>query len=202
MILRRKSRSTPHVPAIEVQVVSLDWKGCSSIPKQGVASVNQLVVPVGTPVRFRLTSASVMNSFFVPQLAGQIYTMSGMTTQLNLLADHPGQYQGLSSQFSGDGFSGMRFTLEGRAGCPFEAWIGKARASGGTLDAAGYAALARPSKYVPPATYAAVDPGLFERIRRPSVGCLLLPLSPAPHCLAHVPATATAAKVIERCSAD
>ncbi len=131
MISRPEKPLDSHVPAIEIEVVSLDWKWLFIYPQQGVASVNQLVVPVGTPVHFRLTSASVMNSFFVPQLAGQIYTMSGMTTQLNLLADQPGKYQGLSSQFSGDGFSGMRFTLEAVPAAQFEAWLSKARAGGG-----------------------------------------------------------------------
>ena len=89
---------------LEIQVVSLDWKWLFIYPTQGIASVNRLVVPAGTPIHFRLTSATVMNSFFVPQLGSQIYTMAGMATQLNLLADQPGTYPGLSAQFSGEGF--------------------------------------------------------------------------------------------------
>ncbi len=96
-------------PALEVQVIALDWKWLFIYPRQGVASVNRLVVPAATPVSLQLTSATVMNSFMVPQLAGQIYTMAGMTTHLNLLADRPGRFPGFSAQFSGDGFSGMRF---------------------------------------------------------------------------------------------
>src|SRR6266568_603266 len=92
---------------ITVQVVSLDWKWLFIYPEQGIASVNQLTIPVGTPVSFELTSSSVMNSFFVPQLGGQIYTMAGMTTRLHLQAEHSGTYRGLSAQFSGDGFSDM-----------------------------------------------------------------------------------------------
>ena len=151
-------------PPLEVQVVALDWKWLFIYPREGVASVNSLVIPAGTPVRFRLTSASVMNSFFVPQLGSQIYTMSGMTTRLNLLADHPGDYQGLSSQFSGDGFSGMRFVVRAVSDEEFGAWVASARMSGPPLDAAGYAALARPSKYVAPLAFGAVDPGLFAKI--------------------------------------
>src|SRR5499427_7717421 len=92
---------------LRVDVVALDWKWLFIYPDQGVAAVNQLVIPAGTPVEFRLTSATVMNSFFVPQLGSQIYTMGGMTTHLNLLADQPGEYPGFSAMFSGDGFSDM-----------------------------------------------------------------------------------------------
>ena len=97
---------------LRVDVVALDWKWLFIYPDQGIAAVNQLVVPAGTPVQFRLTSATVMNSFFVPQLGSQIYTMGGMTTHLNLLADAPGQFPGFSANFSGDGFPQMRFVVE------------------------------------------------------------------------------------------
>src|SRR5208282_2731073 len=93
---------------LEVEVVALDWKWLFIYPEEGIAAVNQLVIPAGTPVRFRLTSATVMNSFFVPQLGSQIYTMPGMTTHLNLLADRPGEFPGISANFSGDGFADMR----------------------------------------------------------------------------------------------
>ena len=155
-----KSEATP----LDVDVVSLDWKWLFIYPDAGVASVNRLVVPVGTPVRFRLTSASVMNSFFVPQLGSQIYTMPGMTTRLNLHADHPGNYQGLSAQFSGDGFSDMRFDLAAVPADQYAAWLEQALAQGQTLDPAAYQALARPSKAVEPITFAHVAPGLFDSI--------------------------------------
>ena len=103
-------------PPLEVQVVSLDWKWLFIYPDQRVASVNQLVVPAGVPLHFSLTSASVMNAFFVPQLGSMIYTMNGMTTQLNLQADAPGTFHGLSSHYSGDGFSGHAFRRAGGAG--------------------------------------------------------------------------------------
>src|SRR5256884_9330460 len=99
------------VKPVSVQVVSLDWKWLFIYPAQGIASVNQLTIPVGTPVRFELTSSSVMNSFFVPQLGSQIYTMPGMTTRLQLKADHAGAYRGLSAQYSGEGFADMRFAV-------------------------------------------------------------------------------------------
>jgi cytochrome o ubiquinol oxidase subunit 2 len=149
---------------LRVDVVSLDWKWLFIYPDQGIAAVNQLVVPVGTPVNFRLTSATVMNSFFVPQLGSQIYTMGGMTTHLNLLAEKPGEFPGFSANFSGDGFADMRFMVTAAPAGDFDAWVAKARASGPPLDDAGYAALAKPSKAVPPAAYRSVDPKLFERI--------------------------------------
>jgi len=150
--------------ALPVNVVSMDWKWLFIYPEQGIATVNQLVMPVGTPVRFQLTSATVMNSFFVPQLGSQIYTMAGMTTHLNLLADKPGNFPGLSTNFSGDGFSDMRFVVNAVSPAEFDAWVAKARSAGGALDDPGYAELLKPTKAVPPATYRSVDPKLFDRI--------------------------------------
>ena len=152
------------VAPLNVEVVSLDWKWLFIYPDQGVASVNRLVVPVGTPIHFRLTSASVMNSFFVPQLGSQIYTMAGMTTQLNLQADQAGTYKGLSAQFSGDGFSDMRFDLVASPPGDFQAWVAATKGQGGRLDAAAYAALAQPSEAVKPVTYADVAAGLFDTV--------------------------------------
>jgi cytochrome o ubiquinol oxidase subunit II len=149
---------------LRVDVVALDWKWLFIYPDQGIAAVNQLVIPVGTPINFRLTSATVMNSFFVPQLGSQIYTMGGMTTHLNLLADNPGEYPGFSANFSGDGFADMRFVAKAVPAGDFDAWVAKARGAGSALDMAGYAKLAKPSEAVPPTTYRSVEPGLFERI--------------------------------------
>jgi cytochrome o ubiquinol oxidase subunit II len=149
---------------LRVDVVALDWKWLFIYPGQRVAAVNELVIPAGTPVRFRLTSATVMNSFFIPQLGGQIYTMGGMTTHLNLLADVPGDYPGFSANFSGDGFSDMRFVAKAVPAGDFDNWVKETRRAGAVLDDAGYAALAKPSKAVPPKTYRWVEPDLFERI--------------------------------------
>jgi cytochrome o ubiquinol oxidase subunit II len=149
---------------LRVDVVALDWKWLFIYSDQGIAAVNQLVVPVGTPVEFRLTSATVMNSFFVPQLGSQIYTMGGMTTHLNLLADASGEYPGFSANFSGDGFSDMRFIVKAVPAGDFDSWVAGTRGSGSALDDAGYAALAKPSEAVPPSTYRSVAPKLFERI--------------------------------------
>jgi cytochrome o ubiquinol oxidase subunit 2 len=149
---------------VRVDVVSLDWKWLFVYPDQGIAAVNQLVIPAATPVTFRLTSATVMNAFFVPQLGSQIYTMAGMTTRLNLLADKPGDYTGFSSNFSGDGFSDMRFTVSAVPAGDFDGWVGKVRGAGNALDDPGYGELVKPSSAVPPATYRSVDPALFDRI--------------------------------------
>jgi cytochrome o ubiquinol oxidase subunit 2 len=148
----------------EVQGVSLDWKWLFIYPNQDIASVNQLVVPAGVPIHFSLTSASVMNAFFIPQLGSMIYTMNGMRTQLNLQADAPGTFHGLSSHYSGDGFSGMHFDVHALPPTQFAAWIETARTAGPTLDPASYATLAKQSIDTTPFTYRAIEPGLFQQI--------------------------------------
>jgi len=155
---------SPTVKPLAVQVVSLDWKWLFIYPEQGIASVNHLTVPVGTPLSFELTSSSVMNSFFVPQLGGQIYTMSGMATRLQLQADHPGSYPGLSANFSGGGFADMRFKVDAVPAAQFAQWVTAARNSGPALDKATYADLAKPSQAVAPFTYRSVASGLFQQI--------------------------------------
>ena len=152
------------VKPIRVQVVSLDWKWLFIYPEQGIATVNQLTIPVGTPVSFELTSSGVMNSFWVPQLGGQIYTMAGMTTRLHLQADHPGTYRGVSANYSGDGFADMRFNVDAVPAEKFAQWVDAARSAGPALDAQIYADLAKPSKAVAPFTYRTVAPRLFDGI--------------------------------------
>jgi len=152
------------VTPVDIEVVSLDWKWLFIYPDQALAGVNRLVVPAGTPIRFRLTSATVMNSFFVPQLGSQIYTMPRMTTRLNLQADRPGTYHGLSAQFSGDGFSDMRFDVVALAPDAFKEWVTATRASGGRLDATRYGQLAQPGTLATPATFGSVAPQLFEAV--------------------------------------
>jgi cytochrome o ubiquinol oxidase subunit II len=149
---------------IQIEVVSLDWKWLFIYPDQQVAAINELVVPSETPIEFILTSATVMNSFFVPQLGSQIYTMPGMTTRLNLLADHPGDYPGLSTNFSGDGFSDMRFLVHAVPPSEFPLWVERTRAQGPALDADAYSQLARAESNAKTQTYRSVDPDLFRRI--------------------------------------
>jgi len=151
-------------PALKVDVVSLDWKWLFIYPDFGIATVNQLVVPAGTPVSFRLTSATVWNSFFVPQMGSMIYTMPRMATRLNLEADKPGVYNGLSSHFSGEGFPGMQFKVQALPPNQFARWAQSAHGSALKLDGSGYAQLLKPTSYVKPMTYGAVMPGLFDAI--------------------------------------
>jgi cytochrome o ubiquinol oxidase subunit II len=149
---------------IEIQVVSLDWKWLFIYPAQHVASVNTLVVPAATPIHFVLTSASVMNTFFVPQLGSMIYTMNRMTSQLNLSADKPGLFRGQSSHFSGDGFSDMHFEMRAVGAADFASWVQAARASGRRLNDDAYVDLEKQSQDVAPITYGDAMPDLFTRI--------------------------------------
>jgi len=159
-----KPLSAGQAAPLEIEVVSLDWKWLFIYPGQGIASVNELVVPTGAPLHLRLTSGSVMTAFFVPQLGSMIYTMNGMVTQLNLRADRPGSYPGLASHFSGDGFSGMHFQTRAVAPAAFAAWVSAAKSAGPLLDGPGYVALSRQSQDVAPFTYRAAAPGLFDQI--------------------------------------
>jgi cytochrome o ubiquinol oxidase subunit 2 len=149
---------------LDIQVVSLDWKWLFIYPNQRVASVNELTIPAGVPIHFSLTSASVMTAFFIPQLGGMIYTMNGMTTQLNLQADAPGTFRGLASHFSGDGFSDMHFDVHAMPLDQFAAWIEGTRNNGPTLDPASFADLERQSMNTKPFNFGAADPTLFQQI--------------------------------------
>jgi cytochrome o ubiquinol oxidase subunit 2 len=150
---------------LNVQVVSLDWKWLFIYPDQNVASVNRLVIPAGVPVRFTLTSASVWNAFFIPQLGSMIYTMNGMATQLNLKANEPGTFTGRSTMYSGDGFADMHFTTEAVPKAAFDAWAKETSNRGGpTLSSQAYKDLSVPSMKVAPFTYSSVEPGLFDKI--------------------------------------
>src|ERR1700722_6157142 len=172
----RRPIASPVRP-VSIQVVSLDWKWLFIYPELGIASVNQLTIPVDTPVNFELTSSGVMNSFFVPQLGSQIYTMAGMATHLNVQADHTGPYRGLSAQYSGSGFSDMRFSVAAVPASDFDKWVGTARSDGPALDAQAYADLAKPGMAVAPFTYRAVAPDLFKSI----LGAVMHPGDPSRH---------------------
>src|SRR5216684_1439968 len=152
------------VKPVRVQVVSLDWKWLFIYPSEGIASVNHLTVPVGTPISFELTSSGVMNSFFVPQLGGQIYTMAGMVTRLHLLADHTGTYRGMSANYSGAGFSDMHFSVDAVPAERFAQWVAETRGAEPVLDEHAYADLVKPTEAVTPSTYRAVTPDLFSSI--------------------------------------
>ena len=151
-------------PALEVQVVSMDWKWLFIYPRDGVASIGELVVPVGVPLHFTLTSDSVMNAFFVPQLGSMVATMNGMATQLYLQADRAGDYRGQSTQFSGDGFSDMAFVVHAVPPADFDQWKAALQRTGKVLDPAAYGALSRTRAAAAPAGYGAVAPGLFDAV--------------------------------------
>jgi cytochrome o ubiquinol oxidase subunit 2 len=149
---------------LTIQAVSLDWKWLFIYPDQKVATINTLTVPAGVPLQFQLTSSSVMNAFFIPQFGSMIYTMNGMTTRLNLQADTPGTFQGLSAQFSGDGFADMHFDVHVVPPQQFSKWAQDASNVQQALDARSYEQIAKPSMKNEPAIYRLADPELFRSI--------------------------------------
>ena len=154
------------VEPLEVQVVAMDWKWLFIYPKEGIALVNEMAAPVDRPIRFKMTATSVMNTFYIPALAGMIYVMPGMESQLNAVINKPGDYMGLSGNYSGAGFSGMKFNFKGLEQKDYDAWVEKVRSSGGAqLTRADYLQLAKPSANEKVREYASVDPGLYERVR-------------------------------------
>ena len=152
------------MPPLDVEVVGEDWKWLFIYPEQGVAVVNQMAIPAGRPISLRITSDTVMNSFYVPALAGQIYAMAGMQTRLQMLADAPGRFVGRNTQYSGGGFADQHFEVLALSAGDFDAWVAKARQSSGTLDGPTYAKLAEKSRRNPVAYYSAVEPRLFDAI--------------------------------------
>jgi len=152
------------VEPLDVQVVALDWKWLFIYPKLGIATVNEVAAPVDMQVRFSITSSSVMNSFYVPALAGQIYAMPTMETKLHAVINRPGEYEGFSANYSGAGFSGMHFKFHGMSAADFEQWVRKARASGQALSRDAYLQLERPSEREAVRAYGTVAAGLFDAI--------------------------------------
>ena len=149
---------------ITIQVVALDWKWLFIYPEQNIASVNYVRFPKSTPVNFEITSDATMNSFWVPRLGGQIYAMTGMSTQLHLMADQTGKYNGSSANISGAGFAGMKFTAEATSESDFQEWVQNVQLSSQQLDQQSYNKLARPSQNNPSAYYALGDPALYTTI--------------------------------------
>lgn len=158
-----------------VDVVALDWKWLFIYPEQGIATVNEVAAPVDRPIEFRITASTVMNSFFVPALAGQIYAMPGMQTTLHAVINKPGDFEGFSANYSGAGFSGMHFMFRGMDEAQFEQWVAQAK-SGPVLSRDVYQQLAKPSENDPVSRYASVAPSLFEDIVTQCV-------TPGPSCM-------------------
>lgn len=153
-----------HVEPLVIEVVALDWKWLFLYPEQGIATVNEVAAPVDRPIQFKITSSSVMNSFYIPALAGQIYAMPGMETKLHAVMNAPGDYEGFSANYSGAGFSHMRFRFHGLSHADFDRWLARVKGSGQTLSRDAYLQLARPSEREPVRLYAAVEPGLYRSI--------------------------------------
>lgn len=151
-------------PPINIEVVSLNWKWLFIYPDQNIASVNLVQFPVNTPVNMYLTSDTVMNSFWVPQLSGQIYTMPGMSTQLHLAASSIGDFYGSSSNISGIGFAGMHFIAKASSPSDFQKWVNNVKQNAEPLNKATYALLARPSTYAPVSYYGYTTRGLYSSI--------------------------------------
>jgi cytochrome o ubiquinol oxidase subunit 2 len=149
---------------IIVEVVALDWKWLFFYPDLGIATVNELAAPLDVPINFKITSGTVMNSFFVPALAGQIYAMAGMETKLHAVINKPGVYDGFSANYSGAGFSHMNFKFHGMTKSDFDRWVAGIKAKGTTLDAAAYGTLETPSEETPVTYFAHASPDLYDKI--------------------------------------
>ena len=152
------------VKPVTIEVVAMDWKWLFIYPEQGIATVNKIVFPANTPVNFRITSDTVMNSFFIPGLGGQIYAMAGMQTKLHLIANKNAELDGISANYSGAGFTGMKFKAIATSQAEFDAWVSEVKASPKQLDTAEYAALTKPSQNNPVELYSSVKPNLFQTI--------------------------------------
>jgi cytochrome o ubiquinol oxidase subunit 2 len=172
-----KGRPVPaNTKPLEVQVVALDWKWLFIYPEYNIATVNELAAPVDRPIVFRISASSVMNTFYVPTLAGMIYAMPSMETKLHAVINKPGNYEGFSANYSGAGFSNMRFRFHGLDDAGFAGWVARNRAASLPLTRANYLKLERPSEKVPVIRFARVAPGLFDAVVnqcvRPGTTCM------------------------------
>jgi cytochrome o ubiquinol oxidase subunit II len=152
------------LPPLRIQVVALDWKWLFIYPEQGIAVVNELAAPIDVPVRFEITSSSVMNAFYIPALAGMIYAMPKMQTTLHAVINRPGEYEGFSANYSGAGFSDMRFKFLGVSSADFDQWVQKVKADRQELTRPSYLELEKPTRREPVRRYGAVAPDLFNAI--------------------------------------
>jgi len=149
---------------LRVEAVALDWKWLFLYPDLGIATVNELAAPINTPIKFDITSTTVMNAFFVPALAGQIYAMPAMNTQLHAVINQPGDFEGFSANYSGAGFTDMKFTFKGMSQSDFDSWVASIKAGGGDLTGPVFQQLEKPSEREPVHTYATFTAGLYDKI--------------------------------------
>jgi cytochrome o ubiquinol oxidase subunit 2 len=155
---------TPETKPLNVEVVALDWKWLFFYPDYGIATVNELAAPVDVPINFKITSSSVMNSFYVPAMAGMIYAMPGMQTRLHAVINKAGEYEGFSSNYSGDGFSHMRFKFHGVDQAGFDDWVARVKQNGTMLNRDAYLKLEKPSIKEPVRYFASFENGLFGAV--------------------------------------
>lgn len=171
-----QTKVDPNTKPFRVEVVAMDWKWLFIYPDLGIATVNELAAPVNTPIEFKLTASTVMNSFYVPALAGQIYAMPAMQTKLHAVANKTGDFAGFSANYSGAGFSHMRFRFHSLDAAGFDKWVSDVKAGKSALDRPTYVVLEKPSEKVPVQRYANVDPTLFDAIvnlcARPGQRCM------------------------------
>jgi len=155
---------------LNIEIVSLDWNWLFIYPDYNIAMVNELVIPEKVPLSFRLTSSSVMTSFFIPQLGSQMYAMAGMQTKLHLMADETGTYEGHNIEFSGEGYDTMHFKVLAKTMQGFDEWVNQAKESNNHLDLAAYSKLSQPSTNYPITIFTPVEPGLFDHIMKSFMG--------------------------------
>lgn len=153
-----------NIKPLNIEVVALQWKWLFIYPDQNIASVNFVQFPLNRPVTFYITSDAPMNSFWIPQLGGQIYAMSGMSTQLHLMADTTGSFHGLSANISGRGFAGMEFTAKASSAADFSDWVTTSKKTGDTLNSSTYEQLARPTTNNPVSYYGYAQGGLYDQV--------------------------------------
>jgi cytochrome o ubiquinol oxidase subunit 2 len=164
-----KPIASEHKP-LNIEVISMDWNWLFIYPDYNIAMVNELVIPEKVPLSFRLTSATVMTSFFIPQLGSQMYAMAGMQTKLHLLADETGTYEGHNIEFSGEGYDTMHFEVIAKTMQDFEEWMNEVKAKNNQLDLAAYKQLSQPSTNYPITIFSPVEPGLFNHVMQSFMG--------------------------------
>ncbi len=192
------------VKPLEVEVVAMDWKWLFIYPEQGIATINELAAPVDRPIRFKLTATTTMNAFYVPDLAGMIYAMPSMQTQLNAVINKPGVFKGMSSHYSGSGFAGMTFKFHGLNDGDFNAWVQKAKTEGAVLDRAEYLKLEKPSERDPVRLFSSVDNTLYHAVlnRCVEAGKMCMDEIMAKDAVANINARAKAGKSVSLLPAD
>lgn len=157
---------------LRVQVIALQWKWLFVYPDQGIASVNYLRIPEDRPINFEITADAPMNSFWIPQLGGQVYAMNGMSTKLHLIADRPGTYDGMSANISGEGFADMKFVTEATSQKDFDNWVKYNKKNTRPLTLQAYGTLAQPSIQKKPSIYTTTDfdvySGVIDKYMKPT----------------------------------